>query len=263
MPWKKVLENLRPGGHLVQFYKTDEGALAENVGCYLSEGLKQGDGVLVIATPENAEAFRAQLAEEGSDPVYAVLNGQLAFFDARETLARFMVNGQPDWQLFREVVGVAMECVRPTSGSQGLRAYGEMVGILWNNREFAAAIRLEQFWNRLLSRSYFTLFCGYAIDIFGQDFQVDALDALLSAHTHVVPATECGVDAIHGAMREVLGPEAENLKLQIKANSRPGRTVMPFGETMALWIRKNLPGDADRILSLARQRCFPIQAASS
>jgi len=253
-PWKKLLERPESRSHLVQLYQADEQALATNVGKYLWEGYKNGDGLLVITSPQNRDAFRAELEKLGADLKTIVQAGQLVFFDAQETLSRFMIDGQPDWALFQDVVGSAMRKVRSQTQFAGLRAYGEMVGILWKAREFAAAIRLEQFWNKLLTRSSFSLFCGYAIDVFGKDFQIASLDALLCAHTHLVPATDGNLEtAINRAMDEILGPSARDLKLLIKANFRPAWAIMPFGEAMALWLRNNLPKQADNILESARQ----------
>ena len=252
--WKKLLQRPESAGHLVQFYEADEEALAANVGQYLGDGNNLGDGLLVIATPRNTESFRAELEKRGADVMALIREGHLAFFDAQQTLSRFMVEGQPDWNSFEAVVGAAMRGVRPHSEFAGLRAYGEMVGILWKARQFSAAIRLEQFWNRLLTRSSFTLFCGYAIDVFGEDFQIASLDALLCAHTHMLPATDGNLEiAINRAMDEMLGPSSNDLKLLIKANFRPSWAFMPFGESMALWVRNNLPRQADVILNAARQ----------
>jgi hypothetical protein len=254
-PWKKLIERPGPHGHLVQLYKADEQALAKNVSQYLWEGLSRGDGLLVIATPEHCDLFSRELKSLGADLESAILNRHLRFFDAQETLAQFMVDGQPNWERFEIVVGAAMREVRSQGDYKGLRAYGEMVGLLWNVRQFSAAIRLEQFWNRLLSRSSFSLYCAYSIDVFGKDFQVGALDALLCAHTHLLPAETDGSleSAINKAMDEILGSRSHELKLLIKANFRPSWAVMPTGEAMVLWLRNNLPEQADKILGRARE----------
>lgn len=260
MPWKQLLERPDANGHLVQLYKADEQALATNVARYLRAGQKRGDGLLVIATPQNIERFRIELDKQGADVDTLVRDGHFAFFDAEQTLSRFMRGGQPDWPLFESVIGTAMRGVRRQVDFAGLRAYGEMVGILWNARQYSAAIRLEQFWNRLLSRSTFSLFCGYAIDVFGKDFEIGSLDALLCAHTHLVPATDGSLAiAISRAMDEILGPGARDLKLLIKANFRPSWAVMPFGEAMALWVRNNLPLQADNIMEAARRHYHALR----
>jgi hypothetical protein len=109
-------------------------------------------------------------------------------------------------------------------------------------------------WNKLLAHSSFTLYCSYAIDVFGKDFHPDALDALLSAHTHLVPAEPDGTLelAFNRALHEVLGPDTDDLKRLIRANHRPSWAVMPDTESMILWIRKSLPKHADEIIERAR-----------
>jgi hypothetical protein len=162
--------------------------------------------------------------------------------------------GQPDWQLFGSVIRKAMRQVRPSPGAEGLRAYGEMVGILWKARQFAAAIRLEQLWNRLLEQSSFSLYCAYVIDVFGKEFEVGNLNGVLCTHTHLVPAQPNGTleTALNRSMDEILGPKADALRVLIKANYRPGWAVMPAAEAIVLWLRKNLPEQADQIVARAR-----------
>jgi hypothetical protein len=260
-PWDKVLATPDPQGHLFQLYQADEQALIRNVSHYLWEGYKRGDGLLVIAGAEHSQAFRRQLEVLGANTQAAIRDGSLAFFDAQATLSRFMTGGQPDWDRFESVVRSAMGQVRQKDNHAGLRAYGEMVGILWNARQFSAAIHLEQFWNKLLTRSSFSLFCAYAIDVFGKEFQVGALDALLCAHTHLVPAETAGnlEAAIDRAIEDILGPRADGLKLLIKANYRPAWAVLPAGEGVVLWLRNNLPDQAEKILDRARQHYQALQ----
>ena len=129
-----------------------------------------------------------------------------------------------------------------------------MVGILWKARQFAAAIRLEQFWNRLLEQSSFSLYCAYAIDVFGKEFEVGNLDGILCTHTHLVPAQPDGTlkTALHRAMDEILGPHADDLRIRIKGHRRPSWAVMPTAESMLLWLRRNVPQQTDDIVTLAR-----------
>jgi hypothetical protein len=244
---EKLIESTEPQGHLVQLYGDDERPLEENVGRYLFEGLKHGDGLIAIATPTHRRAFIRELAGLGVD-------GQLLILDAEETLSRFMQGGQPDWSRFDFVVGAAVRrfCRRPNHA--GLRAYGEMVGILWQRGQVEAAIQLEEFWNRLLRSHEVRLYCAYPIDIFGDEFQLASVDAVLCAHTHLMPTDPDDnlEDAINDAMDEVLGARAEGIKRLIKANFRPSWAELPRAEAIILWIRNNLPEYSEAILDLAR-----------
>lgn len=253
-PWERLLERPQSRGHFVQVYEAGALSLTANVSHYIWEGLKRGDGALLISTPEHWELFSQRLTQLGADTEASSRDGQLVLLDARETLAQFMVKGQPDWQLFEAVVGAAMQRVRKRNDQAGLRAYGEMVALLWKARRFAAAIRLEQFWNKLLAQSSFSLYCAYAIDVFGKEFHAEALDALLCAHTHLVPAAPNGdlEVALNLAMDETLGPKSHHLKTLIKAKYRPSWAVVPNAEAMVLWLRRNLPVQAEDIIARAR-----------
>jgi MEDS: MEthanogen/methylotroph, DcmR Sensory domain len=254
-PWEKLLERPHSRGHFVQLYNPGESALAKNVGQYLWEGLRQGDGLLVIAETEHFRAFCSRIEQLGINTTPAIREQQMVFLDAQETLAKFMVGPEPVWSRFEETIRSAAKSIQPKNEEAGSRAYGEMVGILWRARQFSAAVRLEQFWNKLLEDSSFSLYCSYAIDIFGDEFQVSALDGILCTHTHLIPAALNSnlQEALNQAMHEILGDQAENLKLLIRANYRPSWAAMSTAETTALWLRKNLPAQADAVLGRAKQ----------
>jgi hypothetical protein len=253
-PWEKLLEHAHSHGHFVQLYSTDESSLAKNVALYLYEGLKRGDGVLVIATPEHRDMFCRRLEVLGFDTQLCVREQQLVFCDAHETLSQFMKRGQPDWRLFEAAIKAAIRRVRPRPEC-GLRAYGEMVGMLWNVRQFAAALRLEQLWNKLLTQSAFSLYCAYSIDIFGKETHTDALDALLRTHTHLIPTERRGglEKALNLAMDEVFGPKAGDYRLLIRTDHGSSMAVMPDAEAAVLWLRKNVSGQADDVIARAQR----------
>ena len=219
----------------------------------MGEGLRRGEGVLVIASPKHRQAFSRHLESQGDDVANLLSSRQLVMWDAQQSLLEFLVAGQPDWPSFERTVRGAMRQVRPREGVADLRAYGEMVGILWKARQFAAAIRLEQFWNKLLEQSAFSLYCAYAIDLFGKDCELANLDGILCTHTHLMPGRGDGAleTALYRSMEEILGTEAGELRLRMKTNNRPSWAVMPPAERIVLWLKKNLPEEAERILKRA------------
>jgi hypothetical protein len=250
----QLLKRTLPQSHLVQFYGPDDQLLTKNAGRFLAEGLKSG-GVLVIGSAERNRALAKEINRLGGSCWQAEQAGRLRFLDAEETLRQFMIDGQPYWGRFERTIGSVINKIRESVGHGGLRAYGEMVGLLWSSRQFSAAVRLEQFWNKLLSRSSASLFCGYPIDIFASGFEANAVDALLCAHTHMLPS-ESKQDlenSIHFAMHAVLGAEAGDFEASMEATHTPGWAAMPKVEAKALWIRNHLPRKADEILARARQ----------
>jgi DcmR-like sensory protein len=257
LSFESLCEDREAHAHLVQFCDAEEPVLA-NVSGYLSAGLKQGDALLVIASAKRNSSLARALQESGADLYTEFRERRVLFADAEQTLSRFMIDGQPEWGRFQRTVGALIENLQAKS-DRTLRAYGEMVGILWKQREFTAAIRLEHYWNKILSSNSFHLFCSYPIDLFGKDFHPGAIDALLAAHTHLVPAhAQRGIEtAIDRAMSEVLGSKAEQHRVLIRSNSRLAWPILPEAEAVILWLRSNLPSHAEEILALARQYLQP------
>jgi MEDS: MEthanogen/methylotroph, DcmR Sensory domain len=183
--WSELLDRAEPEAHFVQLYGEDDQLLTRNVSRYLVEGLRRGDGLVVFATSGHFDAIMRQLEAECPGAPEAHRQGRLVFHDARATLDRFMVDGQPDHDKFLSVVGPVVNAVRARSQSGGLRAFGEMVGLLWTDGRQAAAARLDDLWNELLVGSGCSLFCAYPIDILDGESHVGGLDAVLRSHTHM------------------------------------------------------------------------------
>lgn len=255
-PWERLLEKPQPRGHFLQLYQRgDNGSLVRNVSLYVSEGLKRGEGVLIVATDRHRDDFSRELGRLGTDTASAIRENRLVCRDAQETMSRFMVAGQPDWDKFEVAVGGALRDVLPQGEQSRFRAYGEMVGLLWNARQFAAAIRLEQFWNKLLARSSFSLYCAYAVDVFDKKFHPSALDGILCTHTHLVPSeSQVHLEAaINLAMDEILGQNADSLRLRFKADNQSSWAVMPKAENIILRLRDTIPAQAEQIIGRARE----------
>lgn len=87
-----------------------------------------------------------------------------------------------------------------------------------------------------------------------KSFDVANLEGVLCAHTHLMPAQPGRTleEAINLAVEEVLGSKADDLRVLIKSNQHPSWAVMPTAESTLLWLRKNLPDQADQIVSRAK-----------
>jgi signal transduction histidine kinase len=172
--------------HVVQFYET-ETYLAAAVADYLAGGLRSGQPVLVIATPEHRDAFSVRLKAKGLDVERARVSGQLVMLDAGETLSSFMSGSAPDAQRFKRVMGdVLARSVCGTSHSV-TRAYGEMVDILWREGNTEGAIRVEEWWNELATAHSFSLLCAYGISNFSRESHASGFEAICRQHVHVIP----------------------------------------------------------------------------
>jgi len=249
----ELLEQSPERGHLVQLYEADEQPLIGNVSVYLAESLEGGGGAIIVATPEHRDAFLTGLAAQGIDIEAAGEAGRLTLLDAEGTLAKFLIDDYPDAERFAHTIGTALRHAIASSNSGKLNVYGEMVGILWKARQYPAAIRLEQLWNKLRKSHDFNLFCAYPIDIFDKQFRT--LGALLCAHTHLLPFGQTvQLDrAVNRAIDELLGSRGDEVRASLGAKPHPSLPAMPSGEALILWLHDNLPDNAEAILSRARE----------
>jgi hypothetical protein len=180
---------IMPGtaGHVVHFYESDT-SLAQTVGAYLGEGLVRGEGLIVIATREHWAAFRRRLTDEGAPLDEATRSGRVVVLDATQALSCILVGGAPDDGAFHNVVSAAFNMVADRAPRVPVRAYGEMVDLLWRGNRVSHALTLEQLWNELLEeRQSAELLCAYRMNrSHGQEHARD-IDAICAAHAHVAP----------------------------------------------------------------------------
>jgi len=171
--------------HAVQFYK-DETSLAATVARFLADGLSAGQPGLVIATPSHSESIVRELAARGLDVNALRTTGELRFFDARKTLASFMVEDMPDPGMFRSNVGDVIEKLCAGRTPCPIRAYGEMVDLLWQEGNANGAIKLEILWNQLAATYDFALLCGYAFGHFYKETRDPRYHDVVAQHTQVL-----------------------------------------------------------------------------
>ena len=167
--------------HAVRFYDS-EASLCRIVASFLREGLALGQPALVIATPEHTQGIVAELRARELNIKALRETRSLVVLDAQKTLDSFMVNGQPDATLFAETATAAID-MTVNHGRAPIRAYGEMVDLLWKDGRDVAAIQLEMLWNKLARSHQFSLLCGYAMGNFYKDAHV--MD-VCRQHTHLV-----------------------------------------------------------------------------
>jgi hypothetical protein len=179
--------------HAVRFYESRQ-SLAGMVGQFLGEGFVAGLPAVVIATPDHLDAIKGVLAARFFDVARLEAAGDLIMADAEGTLARFMVDGMPDPARFRDAITPLIE--RACRGRKDcvIRAYGEMVDVLWKAGHTVAAVRLETLWNQLAQSHAFALLCGYSMGHFYKDA---AHQEICGLHTHVSSDPATGSATVH------------------------------------------------------------------
>ncbi len=173
--------------HIVQFYEDDR-FLVDIVAGFAGGGIVSGEAVIVVATREHLDAVQARLTMNAIDVGRACGTGQLALFDAHEVLETILVDGMPDVARFLAAVTRMLDATTRARPGVFLRAYGEMVDILFRRGDRRAAVALEGLWNELAREHRLSLLCSYGMRGFASADHAPDFDAICWAHTHVLPA---------------------------------------------------------------------------
>lgn len=169
--------------HVVHFYEQED-VLLNSLETFVLHGLMAGEGVVLIALPGHRTAVEFRLAAHGLNLGKLITNGQLVLMDAATTLSSFMRDGMPDEFLFEEKIGSLFKRVRERYPT--VRAFGEMVGILWEQDQRAATIRLEEFWQAYCRREGLMLYCAYRRAAFAAE--PASMGRISAQHTSVIEA---------------------------------------------------------------------------
>jgi DcmR-like sensory protein len=220
--WRRTVATSAEGldsGHVVQFYGREED-LADQVAGYLLGALRDGGVAVVIATAAHRQAFEGRLAQAGVDLAAAARDGRYQVLDAGDAVRVLTPGGRPDPGAFDRLIGglirravlvnaagaalsaetagatVLAEAAGATvlaeaagaAGQHGrpVRAYGEMVALLWDAGLVNAAVELEEMWNSLGAQCAFSLFCGYPASSVSGDGQLEAFTEVCRLHRSVV-----------------------------------------------------------------------------
>ncbi|MEV0685477.1 MEDS domain-containing protein [Nocardia sp. NPDC050378] len=172
-----------PHDHVVSMYDDSE-ELARHVSDFLGQGLDADGAAVVIATPAHREAVAARLSEHGLDVTALIAAGRYRALDAAQTLASFTIDGVLDRNRFTEVIGDVIAAA--SAGHRSVRAFGEMVALLWADGDPGAAIELEAMWNELARSRQFLLYCAYPRDILAGADDLVRLQQVCAHHSEIV-----------------------------------------------------------------------------
>lgn len=216
--------------HFVQFYETDA-YLVESVSGFLTPALIAGAGAIAIATPDHRKRIEKKLKARGIDVSEAVGRGQYVALDAAETLAKFMDGDSPDPVRFRKVVGEVI--ARLAEEWPRVRAFGEMVALLWEEGNRDAACRLELLWNDLAKEHSFSLFCAYPLSEFSDEMDGAPFSEVCKCHSRVIPAESyAALSTPEEQLRaiSVLQQKAKALEAEVAQRKQAERELSDFIE---------------------------------
>jgi hypothetical protein len=176
---------IAPCEHAVQIYE-DADVFIDSLEGFVAGGLRAGDGVVAIATREHLAVLQERLIASGFDLEAARASDQYLDLDAAETLSQFMVKEWPDEALFENLVTGVL--ARAGAGGRRVRAFGEMVAMMWARGHIGATVRLEHLWHALCQKKAFSLFCAYPRSGFTQNAD-ESMREICDVHSRVIAAS--------------------------------------------------------------------------
>jgi hypothetical protein len=171
--------------HLVQFYR-DPTRFLDSLEAFIADGLLAGEATIVLATPLHLHSLEARLQARGFDLRAARHDNRYLPVGADDALARLLVDGRPDPARFQKLLA---DLLRRAAGrsNRRVRAFGELVAVLWANGQRDAVQQLEDLWCAACDRHDLTLLCAYPANGFdAHDHQ--ALEAIRVRHRGEVAA---------------------------------------------------------------------------
>jgi hypothetical protein len=173
---------IAPSEHIAQFYEHDS-MLLDTLTGFVGGGVESGESSIVIATRQHLRALEERLNATGVNVTMRRLTDQYITVLAEDALETFMVKNWPDDERFSKFVMGLIE--RAGAGGRPVRAFGEMVALLWARGDIAATIRLEYLWNKISKSQAFSLFCAYPKTGFTEDASTSMAE-ICAAHSRVI-----------------------------------------------------------------------------
>lgn len=181
--WKEIA----PGEHVLQIYEDTE-VFINTLAAFVGTGINAGESVVIIADPQHSRLLEEKLKEHVVHLETLVSGNRFIVQNAEDTLKEFMVDGFPDQEKFIESISATISRARGTENRK-VRAFGEMVALLWDRGDREATLRLEQFWDRLCKKEKISLFCAYPRDIFNGPLHKH-IGHICNSHSKIIRDTE-------------------------------------------------------------------------
>src|SRR5258708_16643185 len=147
--------------HILQVYRSEIIFLDALEG-FVGSALRGDEGALVIASAPHLHELEKRLRQRWIDVDRARWQQRYIPILANETLQKLLVDGMPDEAQFFEVARKLI--ARARGNGRQVRAFVEMVPLLWAQGQTEASAQLETFWARLAKAEEFPLFCAYLQD---------------------------------------------------------------------------------------------------
>jgi hypothetical protein len=156
---------LKSNLHCVHFFEPSRFPALE-IANFLYDGLKQGEGVVLITSREHASQIESEIEKRGLNVRKLSGAGLWALTEVRE-LVQALESGMTTATVVESFIELVVRPAQGQSEKQRVRIYGEFVdGILTQLGNAEMAMEVERYGNQLVSEGVATVYCGYSTNAF-------------------------------------------------------------------------------------------------
>ncbi len=204
-------------GHTVEFFGAFPGAA---IGRELAFALAAGKAAAAAARPAHLDAIRDELRARGVDIADEIRRERLRLLDGEAIADAASRDGTIDFAVVEDRVLAPFK--RSLAHTGRIRVYGEIVDVLAQRGQRAAALALEAWWNVQVAALPIELHCGYSLGAFADTGSVEPFRAVCDVHDAV-----CAM----GAAEEVrMHAERDQLQRALTSEARRRNELEPARE---------------------------------
>jgi len=178
--------------HVIQVYDNDV-IFIDTLTGFVESAFRANENAVVIATNRHLTALELRLESKGHRIESLIAENKFIPVSAEETLHEFIINDTIDESRFIKIVSGLFQ--HAGSNQKKVRAFGEMVAILWAQGNKEATLRLEHLWTRLCKEDQFCVYCAYPKDIFTVD-EPEPEKSVCDCHSMIISGSENQPDQI-------------------------------------------------------------------
>ena len=252
-PWKELLANPAPNGHLVQLYQ-DVDFCAEAISHFSAAGIEKGESVVIVATAPNWARVANRLIGKGFNSADLLRQGQLILIDAEVALGTFLVDEMPDPDAFKAFATSTIKQARADGKFERVRWWGEMVNLLYVAGNQSGSTRLDELFDGVGNEQSIAILHSFLMDKYDPTIYDRTFNALCRIHEHVIPAEDYALHrtVVDRVVSEIIGPIDGPLLRSLVSWAHAHTVGMPTSQSILLWVKDAVPAKFDEVLARAR-----------
>lgn len=168
--------------HILQVYG-NESVFLDALEGFVGSGLSAEEAVIVVASARHLHELEKRLRARWVDVDRARWQGRYFPLLVRETLEKFMFDGEPAEERFNRMAHKLIALAR--GDGTPVRIFVEIVAGTGEDNP-GAMLRLERLWSEIAHQEHIPLFCAYSQDAFDRLLAIPAR-AMSDAHSMLLP----------------------------------------------------------------------------